>query len=231
MPKSMFKAMFHNPFAREDYSLVDLCLFGKDAATRSVREFVPEATEVRTALHRCVQESAEVRIALGEQVSATGDVDAFILNLRSTMEGCVDGISHFLGGRQSKGFLAFFPDGRTEFTHLAKKDADETMRRISLAVDRYGAQLDDRIKATLQRLEADWTAVRGEQLEKKSEVGTNRSERLTAREQLVLALWKLSATVLLRYFNQPDKCLEFFREHLLKGEGVGQPKAEDGQPG
>ncbi|RYY92380.1 MAG: hypothetical protein EOO11_21355 [Chitinophagaceae bacterium] len=217
MPKTMFKGMFYNPFSREDYTLVDLCLFGRDAAARTLPEFAGETADVNTAIHLCVQENAEVRLALGEQASATGNVDAFLLNLRRTMEGCVDGISHFLGGRESKGFLAFFPDGRTEFTHLAKKDADAAMRRISLAVDRYGAQLDDGLKSTLQRLEADWTAVRGEQLEKKSEVGTNRSERLTAREQLELALWKLSAAVLTRYFNQPDKCLEYFREHLLKG--------------
>ncbi|RYY64788.1 MAG: hypothetical protein EOO12_08720 [Chitinophagaceae bacterium] len=216
MRDSMFQEFFKNTFASEEYKLVGLCLFGSDAEVALATEFADVSAGIRAAVDRCVNEHAEVALALGQQKSFTIGVDRFLENLQKTMEDNEDALSVALGGRESEGFLAFYPQGRTEFNKLARKKAPAVMARISKAVNTYAATLDARLKSVLLQLEVDWKAARGGQLRKMDDVDTNRGERRTARQQLEDALWEATLTVLLRYRNDPDRAKSFFREELLK---------------
>ncbi|RYZ22695.1 MAG: hypothetical protein EOO16_07990 [Chitinophagaceae bacterium] len=216
MTRTMFKGMFFNPFSNEDYSLVGLCLFGNDAIARMDTEFPDAVAAVQAAVDRATVEDAEVRLALGQQLGRTGSVDAFLGRLHEVMKERQDTLSAALGGRKGEGYLAFYPDGLKTYTQLTKREAPAVMRALTLAVNSYGARLDAATKSTLLGLETEWTAVRGAQQETMGEVSTGKVEKKTARQQLEAALWAAARAVLDRYTGNPEKCLSYFREHLLR---------------
>ncbi|RYY98734.1 MAG: hypothetical protein EOO11_07145 [Chitinophagaceae bacterium] len=230
MKQSMARAMFFNPYARKDYTLVGLCLFGTGSYPLFKAEFPDEAAAVRAAVDRAVQEDSEVALALSDQKADTGDLDAYMEALPRVMGGIEDKIAAALG-RDSKGFKAFFPKGLSEFNKLAKKRAPAVLRRISVALDTYGAGLDDGTKGILRGLESGWTAAREQQQSQMGGLSTERNERGSAREEVEEALWNLALAVLAKYKGDPEKCLSFFRMHLLKevhwaSEAAGDAEAQ-----
>ncbi|RYY66682.1 MAG: hypothetical protein EOO12_03525 [Chitinophagaceae bacterium] len=216
MTRSMFKGMFFNPFTNEDYTLVGLCLFGNDSIARMDTEFPDEVAAVEAAVDRATDEDAGVRVALGEQKGHTSGVNAFLERLHGVMKERQDTISAALGGRESIGFLAFYPNGLTAYQFLTKRETPAVMRALTQAVNTYSAKLDAATKSMLLSLEEEWTRVRGAQQVKMGEVASGKIGKLTARQQLEQALWNLSLAVLNQYKGQPEKCLSYFREHLLR---------------
>ncbi|RYY95414.1 MAG: hypothetical protein EOO11_15890 [Chitinophagaceae bacterium] len=231
MTKTMFRGMFFNPFSNEDYSLVGLCLFGNDSIARMDTEFPDAVRAVQDAVERATDEDAGVRLALGQQLGHTSGVDAFIDRLHAVLRNRQDSLSAALGGRESEGFKAFFPNGLATYYNLPKREAPAVMRALTQAVNTYSARLDAETKSVLLGLEEEWTRVRGAQQKKMGEVATGKVKKMTAREQLEEALWNACLVVLAKYQGQPEKCLSYFREHLLRelshaGREEGAEEAE-----
>ena len=160
-------------------------------------------------------ELGQVDTTLNIQVGKTATVDTFIANFVAYMKKNHFLIAVALGGDTTPAFKEFFPHGKTEYTNITKTKIPTVMDRLKTTAVTYNAQLGATISADLQAFQAKWTDLRKQQLEGKSAVKTNRSDRTTARKKVEIALLQTIHFIANKFPGDVLKCKTFFNFNLL----------------
>ena len=126
-------------------------------------------------------------------------------------------IAAALGGDTTPAFKEFFPHGKTEYNRITKTKIPTVIERLKTAATIHLAALGATISGELQAFQTQWTAVRESQLQQKSALKTNRSDRTTTRKAVETALLKTIHFIANKYPGDVLKCKTFFNFNLLLG--------------
>lgn len=162
-------------------------------------------------------ELGQVDVTLNSQVGKTATVDSFIVNFVSYMKTNYVFIAAALGGDKTPAFKEFYPKGKTEYSNITKTKIPTVMERLKTVAVNYHVQLGTTISMQLQSFQTQWIALRESQLQLKSAVKTNRSDRTIARRALEISLLKTIYFIGDKYPGEVAKCKVFFDFNLLFG--------------
>jgi hypothetical protein len=163
------------------------------------------------------KELGEVDTTLNTQVGKTATVDSFIVEFAKYMKDNYVFIAAALGGDKTVAFKEFYPQGKTEYNTITKTKIPTVMERLKTVAVSYQTQLGATISTKLQSFQTQWTALRGSQLQQKSAVKTNRSDRTIARRNVELELLKTIHFIGNKFPGDEAKCIVFFDFNLLFG--------------
>jgi hypothetical protein len=162
-------------------------------------------------------ELGQVDTTLNVQVGKTATVDSFINDFKTYMKANYMKIAVALGDDKTPAFNEFYPNGKTEYSNITKTRIPTIMERLKVASINNQVAIGATISAELQAFQIQWTALRKEQLEGKSAVKTNRSDRTTARKDVEIALLKTIHFIANKFPGDVLKCKTFFDFNLLFG--------------
>ena len=160
-------------------------------------------------------ELGQVDTTLNIQVGKTATVDTFIADFTLYMKNKYIPIAAALGGDKTPAFKEFYPHGKTEYTNITKTKIPTVMDRLKTAATTHQAAIGATISGELQAFQTQWTALRKQQLEGKSALKTNRSDRTTARKAVETALLKTIHFIANKFPGDVLKCKTFFNFNLL----------------
>lgn len=163
------------------------------------------------------KELGEVDTTLNTQVGKTATVDSFIVDFTKYMKDNYVFIAAALGGDKTAGFKEFYPKGKTEYNTITKTKIPTVMERLKTVAVSYQTQLGATISTQLQDFQTQWTVLRESQLQQKSAVKTNRSDRTIARRNVELELLKTIHFIANKFPGDEAKCNVFFDFNLLFG--------------
>jgi len=172
-------------------------------------------------------ELGQVDTSFNSQMGKTATVDEFITAFTAYMKHNYVFIAAALGGDKSPEFKEFYPKGKTEYTNITKTKMETVMERLKTVADTYETELGTAISTKLQGFQSEWAVLRGSQLQQKSEVKINRSERTDARRNLEMALLKTIHQIAQKFPGDVEKCKVFFDFHLLFGVHHTTPVEEE----
>lgn len=162
-------------------------------------------------------ELGQVDTTLNTQVGKTATVDSFIVDFTKYMKDNYVFIAAALGGDKTPAFKEFYPKGKTEYNKITKTKIPTVMARLKTVAVTYQTQLGTPISTQLQDFQSQWTILRDSQLQQKSAVKTNRSDRTVARRNLETELLKTIHFIGNRFPGDEKQCLVFFDFNLLFG--------------
>jgi hypothetical protein len=160
-------------------------------------------------------ELGQVDTAFNILVGKTATVDSFIFDFKEYMKDNYVYIAAALEGEKSAAFGEFYPHGKTEYSIISKTKIPTVMDRLKTVGAKYKTQLGDAISTKLQEFQTTWNDLREEQLEGKSAVKTNRSDRSVARRAVEIELLKTIHFIGNKFPGDVVKCMLFFDFNLL----------------
>ena len=183
----------------------------------STNEYDSVINLVQTAMIPFQSELGQVDTTLNIQLGKTATVDGFIKDFKIYMKDTYMKIAVALGDDKTPEFREFYPNGKTEYLKLTKTQIPTVMTRLNVAALAHSAALGATISGELQAFQTQWIAVRESQLQQKSAVKTNRSDRTTARKEVEIAMLKTIHFVANKFPGDVLKCKTFFDFNLLFG--------------
>ncbi|RYY66158.1 MAG: hypothetical protein EOO12_05025 [Chitinophagaceae bacterium] len=222
------RLLLGNPFSDPRITTLRLVLFGQNAQQALRDEFVEVAGLIGDKIEKVVITLGAIGKGSAEKIGSTRALTAFKKQLHLYMKVHEDGLSVALGGRNSRGFLAFLPQGITELNRMTHTEAPATLQRIRQALDDHAPSLPDALRSGLEGLYDQWTQLRTSQQYLLETLDARRNERDAERIALELALLKAVHLVALKYLGDEEGAARFFAEHLLKGKG--RKKKEEAAP-
>ena len=118
-------------------------------------------------------------------------------------------------GTDSAAYQEFFPQGKTEYTHVTKENADVLMLRMKSATAKYAASLEPGMDALFATLYTNFTTARKAQLGQKGTVSSHTDAKHNNRTALELQLCANLHFIGYKYPGDAAKCCTFFRQELL----------------
>jgi hypothetical protein len=158
---------------------------------------------------------SDVGLGISQQLGITRTSDEVIALFGTRMSFLFDGISYKLGGQDKPGFLEIYPHGKSEYSRVPKEKMGAITDRLFKAAANHAGDLETDITKELQSFKTMWEDARDHQSGNKSDTGTHRSDRDTARLDLELALTRTVYKIAARFSGDPEKCKVFFDFHLL----------------
>jgi hypothetical protein len=162
-------------------------------------------------------ELGQVDTTFNIQVGKTATVDSFIIVFKNYMKDNYMRIAVALGNDKTAAFTEFYPNGKTEYAQLTKTKIPTVMERLKVAATTHQTPIGATISGELQAFQTQWTDLRKAQLEGKSAVKTNRSDRTTARRNVEIELLKTIHFIANKFPGDVLKCKTFFNFNLLFG--------------
>ena len=162
-------------------------------------------------------ELGQVDTTLNVQVGKTATVDSFIKDFKTYIKANYMRIAVALGDDKTPAFREFYPDGKSEYNKITKTKIPTVMERLRVAALAHSAALGATISGELQAFQTQWTTLRESQLQQKSAVKTNRSDRTTARKEVEINLLKTIHFIANKFPGDVLKCKTFFDFNLLFG--------------
>ncbi|RYY83624.1 MAG: hypothetical protein EOO15_21015 [Chitinophagaceae bacterium] len=212
------RLLLQNPFQDPKITTLRLVLFGQNAQQALKDGYVEIAGIIGDRIERVVVTLGTLNKGAAEQVGSTRALTAFKRKLHTFMKNHQDGLSVALGGRDTKAYLAFLPEGITEFNRMNHTGAPVTLQRIGQALAEHGAALPDALRTGLQGLYQQWTELRTSQQYLMETLDARRSTRDTERIALEEALLKAVHLVALDHLGKPEAAEHFFNFGLLVGK-------------
>lgn len=162
-------------------------------------------------------ELGQVDTTLNVQVGKTATVDSFIADFKTYMKANYMTIAVALGNDKTPSFKEFYPTGKSEYNKITKTRMPTVMERLRVAAINNQAAIGATISGELQTFQTQWTTLRESQLQQKSAVKTNRSDRTTARKDVEIALLQTIHFIANKFPGDVLKCKTFFDFNLLFG--------------
>ncbi|TCZ67055.1 hypothetical protein [Flaviaesturariibacter aridisoli] len=212
------RLLLGNPFSDPRITTLRLVLFAQNAQQALRDEFVEVAALIGDKIEKVVVTLGAIGKGAAEQVGGTLALTAFKKRLHTFMKENEDGLSVALGGRSSRGFLAFLPQGLTELYRMTHTEAPAVLQRIGQALDDHAPALPDPLRSGLEGLYDQWTQLRTSQQYLLETLDAKRNERDAERIALEMAVLKAVHLVALKYLGNEEGAERFFAEHLLKGK-------------
>jgi hypothetical protein len=172
---------------------------------------------LQTAFEPFRKELGEVDTTLNEQVGKTQTVDEFIKQFVAFMKDYYVNIAAALGNEKATAFKEFYPNGKSEYTKASKTKIPTIVDRLYVVSEKYSDKLGPSLTEQLRAFKPNWDAVRQSQLQQKSAVKTNRSDRTTARRNVEIELLKIIHFIAYTFPGDVKKSMTFFDFNLLFG--------------
>ena len=163
------------------------------------------------------KELGEVDTTFNVQVGKTSTVDGFIVAFKGYMNDKYIHIAAALNGEKTPAFMEFYPKGKSEYTQVTKTQMPTIMERLKVTAAKYEVQIGTVISTELQMFQTKWKELRGQQLEEKAAVKTNRTDRSVARRAVELELLKTIHFIGAKFPGDVARCQSFFDFNLLFG--------------
>ena len=216
------KMLFGNIFEDERITPTYLARFTDDTIAKliqnnSTKVYDSVIIPLQTALAPLRSELGQVDVTLNTQIGKTATVDGFIEDFTDYMRDNYIFIAAALGGDKTPAFKEFYPKGKTEYTTITKTKLPTIMERLKTVAVAYKTPLGAAISAQLQGFQTSWTTVRGNQLQQKAALKTNRSDRTTARRTVEIELLKTIHFIGNKFPGDAEQCMVFFDFNLLFG--------------
>jgi hypothetical protein len=217
-PKMLFGNIFDDVKITPNY----LARFTDDVIAKLIQnntssEYDTVLTPLQNKMIPLRKELGEVDTTLNTQVGKTATVDSFIVDFTKYMKDNYVFIAAALGGDKTAAFREFYPQGKTEYTNITKTKIPTIMERLNTVAVTYQVQLGATISTQLQDFQTQWTALRGSQLQQKSAVKTNRSDRTIARRNVEIELLKTIHFIANKFPGDVKLSMVFFDFNLLFG--------------
>ena len=212
------RLLLGNPFQDPKITTLRLVLFAQNAQQALKDEFVEVAALIGERIEKVVITLGAIGKGSAEKIGSTRALTSFKKQIHAFMRDHEDGLSYSLGGRDSKAFLSFLPQGLTELRRMTHTEAPAVLQRIGQALDDHGAALPDALRTGLQGLYDQWTQLRTSQQYLIETLDAKRNERDAERIALELAVLKAVHLVALKYLGEEEKAARIFAEHLLRGK-------------
>jgi hypothetical protein len=224
--------LFGNIFDDERITPTYLERFADDAVAKFAKNnkgnaFDTVLNPTQAALQLFKDDIGDVDTTLNKQVGKTTTLDGFIKGFTLYMRDNYVHIAAKLGGEKAAALIEFYPKGKTEYTQITKTKMPTVMERLNTAATNHAAELGATITGQLQGFQTQWKTVRGNQLEQKAAVKTNRAERSSTQVALEICLLKMIHFVGDKFPGDVEKCMTFFNFNLLFGTHRGKGK-DDG---
>jgi hypothetical protein len=224
------KKTFGNPF--EDPKMINnnLGRFADDVIAKLIQNNTGGAFDglinpLKNAMTPFRVELKEVDTTINIQVGKTATVDSFLIDFKTYMKDNYVYIAAALGGEKSEAFGEFYPDGKTEYSKITKTKVPTIIDRLKAVGEKYHVKLGDTISNQLQGFQEQWKDLREQQLEGKSAVKTNRSDRSVARNAVEIELIKIIHFIGNKFPGDVEKCMVFFDFKLLYAKHKTSKKA------
>ncbi len=163
------------------------------------------------------KELGEVDTTINVQVGKTSTVDGFIVAFKGYMNDKYIPIAAALNGVKTPEFMEFYPKGKSEYTQVTKTQMPTIMERLKVTAAKYEVQIGAVISTDLQTFQTKWQQLRGQQLEEKAAVKTNRTDRSVARRAVELELLNTIHFIASKFPGDVARCQNFFDFNLLFG--------------
>ena len=163
------------------------------------------------------KELGEVDTTFNVQVGKTSTVDGFIVAFKGYMNDKYIHIAAALNGEKTPAFMEFYPKGKSEYTQITKTQIPTVMERLKVTAAKYEVQIGAVISTELQMFQTKWQELRGQQLQEKAAVKTNRTDRSVARRAVELELLKTIHFIGAKFPGDVARCQSFFDFNLLFG--------------
>jgi hypothetical protein len=217
-PKMLFGNIFDDRNITPNY----LARFTDDCIAKLIQNNIANAyNSVLVPLQNSIiplrSELGQVDVTLNTQVGKTATVDSFIADFTGYMKENYVFVAAALGGDKTPAFGEFYPNGKTEYSTITKTKIPTIMERLKTIAVTYQAQLGATISNQLQDFQTQWTAVRGSQLQQKSALKTNRSDRSIARKNVEMELLKTIHFIGNKFPGDEKQSMTFFDFNLLFG--------------
>lgn len=214
--------LFGNIFDDERITPSYLARFTDDVIAKLIQnntsnEYESVLTKLQDKIGPLRSELGQVDTTLNTQVGKTATIDGFITDFIAYMKYNYVFIAAALGGDKTPAFKEFYPKGKTEYNTITKTKIPTIMARLKTIAATYQTQLGDPIGPKLQEFQSQWTTLRDSQLQQKSAVKTNRSDRTVARRNLETELLKTIHFIGDKFPGDVPKCKVFFDFNLLFG--------------
>jgi hypothetical protein len=216
------RMLFGNIFDDRNITPSYLARFADDVIAKLIQnntssEYDTVLTPLQNTMIPLRKELGEVDTTLNTQVGKTATVDSFIVDFTKYMKDNYVFIAAALGGDKTAAFREFYPKGKTEYNTITKTKIPTVMERLNTVAVTYQVQLGATISTQLQDFQTQWTALRGSQLQQKSAVKTNRSDRTVARRNVELELLKTIHFIANKFPGDVKLSMVFFDFNLLFG--------------
>lgn len=220
MLSKKYQYFFGNFFSDKNITMERLLNFGDDTTARlsaangdgSFTATIAQLNAAREAFFKN-HSSTDVALALRKGASLTADtILAGFKELMKTADGI---IAYSLGGRQSPGFLQFYPRGKKEYNGATKTLMPTLTGRVFTAANKYKDALPADVYNNLVVYKDGWANARTEQESKKGNVTNARSSRRRSRTDYEEALLAAMHFVGSKYPGDIKKGKQFFQLWLL----------------
>jgi hypothetical protein len=217
-PKMLFGNIFDDVKITPNY----IARFADDTVAKLTKN--NESNEYDAVLNPLTAAIVPLRKELGEvdttfnvQVGKTSTVDGFIVAFKGYMNDKYIHIAAALNGEKTPEFKEFYPKGKSEYTQVTKTQMPTVMERLKVTAAKYEVRIGAVIATELQMFQTKWKELRGQQLEEKAAVKTNRTDRSVARRAVELELLKTIHFIGAKFPGDVARCKSFFDFNLLFG--------------
>ncbi len=215
-----FKKLFINFFDDEDITSPRLSTFAANAVSRfrtndSANRFPTLIAQLNTAQIALATELSDVSGAVALRKGKTLVVDGVKANFikrMSTLEGV---IANAFGGRETEGFLAFYPAGVDEYSRVTKTNMPTLTKRVLDMAMANATTLGTALTTELKSFENAWKTARNAQQDKKGTVSANRTQRTAARVAVELVLLDMIHQVASAFKGDVAQCGAYFDFSIL----------------
>ena len=174
---------------------------------------------ITAALTALKTEMSDVDTNLNDQKNETKTVDAFIAGFSAYLSDNEPFMARQLGGKESAGYLSFFPYGLSEYFNATKTGMPVLTSRVKKAAVKYSGKLDPEVAAALQAFDGDFEKQYGVQQTQIQTVNQDRTEQKSAFVDAQIALTISVYAVGMQYPGDVVKCASFFPFHMLYPAG------------
>lgn len=144
---------------------------------------------------------------------------AFIKGFKAAMKEKDGLVAHLVGGFESEGYTAFYPNGTTEYTAARISEMPALVKRVNNEAETYAGKLGTDITAMLQSFEQEWLRCNNNLTVAKSTINDQREKLKATRTALEQVLTKLFHAVALEFDGDEGKFKSFFDLGLLYYNG------------
>ncbi len=113
----------------------------------------------------------------------------------------------------------FFPNGKSEYSHVTKKNAEKLFKRFITTLDNHKTSFDEIMLTEANDKYNAYTSFRKDQLQTISKVNADMTDSDDKRYKLSSQLYKNLLTLLLINAEEPDKAANYFDESMFKKKG------------
>jgi hypothetical protein len=214
--------MFDDP----KISISELINFSSDGIERlrannpgNVFDQILETSEKK---HKAMEDAVNaLGINVTQREGRTIDMNDVVVDFKKKVSN-VEGLISYTYNRVSGIYQEFYPNGRTEYSHMTIENVEILIKRFTTAIDNHAEDLPPAVKNDFNQLLKDYQQARTEQLKEKGETGGSRDNVNNARIALQLQ-WTMNVlTIALKFSNQAEKAAIYFNQALLN-DIAGQP--------